>query len=152
MAGKEWHSPGSTACPERVEGQGDNVEIGSLTQRVIPSAIEGPAFGRSSIWTVPAREFLGGPFHDAGNSRSFDSGTELASESLPSAQDDNVEAQDDNVEIGSLAHSCHPERSRGTCFRPELKSVAIDSWLWDSGRTSEDARAYIGPVGKRSAA
>jgi hypothetical protein len=43
-----------------------------------------------------------------------------------------------------LTHSCHPERSRGTCFRPELKSVAIDSWLWDSGRTSEDARAYIG--------
>ena len=51
------------------------------------------------IWTVPVPEFLGGPFHDAGNSRSFDSGRELASESRPSAQDDSVDAQDDHVEL-----------------------------------------------------
>lgn len=58
------------------------------------------------IWTVPVPEFLGGPFHDAGNGKSFDSGKELASESRPSAQDDKVERLSVPCRCVSMATVC----------------------------------------------
>jgi hypothetical protein len=63
----------------------------------------------------PASRFI------TGNSRSFDSGQGLASESLPSAQDDKVEAQDDKVEaqddkVERLSVPCRCVSPSTVCF------------------------------------
>jgi len=55
----------------------------------------------------------------AGNSRSFDSGKELASE-LPPPLKMTMSKVKMIMLNRFLTHSCHPERSRGTCFLLEL--------------------------------
>ena len=62
--------------------------VGGDLCSVIPSAVEGPAFRRESLVTLHAASV--GPI-DEPNSRSFDFTKGLASESLPSAQNDNAE-------------------------------------------------------------
>ena len=85
------------------------------------------------------------------NSVSFDSGKELASESLPSAQDDNVEAQDDNVELVPWREGWggHLRALRELIPRLELATVHLRLIPIDARIAIGPAQIQIGSKGKR---